>query len=65
MNADWLLGALIGLAAAAGAVLAVRAAPPMLSVRLVDRIAATASSRRDAFARRPDGLSSSASARPT
>jgi len=39
LNADWLLGALIGLAAAAGAVLAVRAAPPMRSVRLVDRIA--------------------------
>jgi tight adherence protein C len=35
----WLLGALLGFALASGAVLAVRAAPPMRPVRLADRIA--------------------------
>jgi tight adherence protein C len=39
MNGDWLLGAVLGLTAASGAVLAFRAAPPMRPVRLADRIA--------------------------
>ena len=39
MTGDWLLGALLGLAAAAGVLLAVRAAPPMRPIRLADRIA--------------------------
>lgn len=36
---SWLVGALLGLLAAAGGLLAVRAAPPLRPVRLVDRIA--------------------------
>lgn len=36
---NWLIGALLGLVAAAGALLAVRAAPPMRPIRLVDRLA--------------------------
>ena len=39
MTAGWLVGAGIGLLAAVGLVLAVRAAPPMRPVRLADRIA--------------------------
>ncbi len=35
----WLLGAILGALAAAGALIAVRAAPPMRPVRLVDRVA--------------------------
>ena len=35
----WLVGALLGLIAASGVVLAVRAAPPMRPIRLVDRVA--------------------------
>jgi len=34
----WLVGALLGLIAASGVVLAVRAAPPMRPIRLVDRV---------------------------
>jgi tight adherence protein C len=39
MNASWLAGAGLGLTAATGAVLAVRAAPPLRPIRLGDRIA--------------------------
>jgi tight adherence protein C len=39
MTGDWLVGAALGLVAAAGVLLAIRAAPPMRSVRLADRIA--------------------------
>lgn len=39
MNAPWLVGALLGLMAAAGVLIAVRAAPPMRPVRLADRLA--------------------------
>jgi tight adherence protein C len=35
----WVLGALVGLAAACGVLMAVRAAPPMRPIRLADRIA--------------------------
>jgi len=36
---SWLVGALLGLLAASGVVLAVRAAPPMRPIRLADRVA--------------------------
>jgi tight adherence protein C len=39
LTGDWLIGAALGLTAAAGAVIAVRATPPMRPVRLVDRVA--------------------------
>lgn len=39
MNGDWLVGGAFGLCAALGAIVAVRAAPPMRPVRLADRIA--------------------------
>jgi tight adherence protein C len=39
MSGPWLVGAALGLVAAAGGVVAVRAAPPMRAVRLTDRIA--------------------------
>jgi len=39
MSQSWLLGALLGLVASIGAVIAVRAMPPMRPVRLADRIA--------------------------
>ena len=39
MSQSWLVGALLGLVAAIGAVIAVRAMPPMRPVRLADRIA--------------------------
>lgn len=39
MSATWFTGALLGLLAAAGVVIAVRAMPPMRPIRLVDRMA--------------------------
>ncbi|MDT4932566.1 MAG: tight adherence protein [Pseudonocardiales bacterium] len=36
---SWIVGALLGLVAATGAVIAIRAAPPMRPIRLADRIA--------------------------
>ena len=39
MSATWLVGAGLGLAAAGGVIIAVRASPPMRPVRLADRIA--------------------------
>lgn len=39
MNAPWVLGAALGMAAAGGVVIAVRATPPMRPVRLADRMA--------------------------
>ena len=39
MSATWFTGALLGLVAAAGVIIAVRAMPPMRPIRLVDRMA--------------------------
>jgi tight adherence protein C len=39
VSGEWIIGAGLGLAAAGGAVMAVRASPPMRPVRLADRIA--------------------------